>query len=157
MKGDGTLLKADYARTRPVETVLSGPAASLCGAAFLARVEDVIVADIGGTTTDIALLKGGVVQTSADGAVVGGWRTNVEAAHIHTSGLGGDSVVSVRNRNLKGGISLGPRRAIPLSLLSAQQPQIKEMLRHQTEREIAQVTDGRLVQAIIEARPCRTG
>ena len=71
VKGDGTLLKADYARTRPVETVLSGPAASLCGAAFLARVEDIIVADIGGTTTDIALLKGGVVQTSADGALWG--------------------------------------------------------------------------------------
>ena len=151
VKGDGTLLKADYARTRPVETVLSGPAASLCGAAFLARAEDIIVADIGGTTTDIALLKGGVVQTSADGAVVGGWRTNVEAAHIHTSGLGGDSVVSVRNRNLKGGVSLGPRRAIPLSLLSTQQPHIKEVLRHQTEREIAQVSDGRFVQAIVEA------
>ena len=106
VKGDGTLLQADYARTRPVETVLSGPAASISGAAFLVGEEDFIVSDIGGTTTDIARLRGGVVQTSADGAIVGGWRTNVEAAHIRTFGLGGDSVVSVNSRDLKGGSAL---------------------------------------------------
>ena len=88
VKGDGTLLQADYACTRPVETILSGPAASLSGAAFLAKAKDAMVADIGGTTTDIARLRGGVVQTYADGAMVGGWRTNVEAAQIRTSGLG---------------------------------------------------------------------
>ncbi len=151
VKGDGTLLQADYARTRPVETVLSGPAASISGAAFLVGEEDFIVSDIGGTTTDIARLRGGVVQTSADGAIVGGWRTNVEAAHIRTFGLGGDSVVSVNSRDLKGGICLGPRRAIPLSLLSTQQPQIKEILRQQTEQAIAQGTDGRFVQAMVQA------
>ncbi|MEC7191769.1 MAG: hydantoinase/oxoprolinase family protein, partial [Pseudomonadota bacterium] len=151
VKGDGTLLQADYARTRPVETVLSGPAASISGAAFLVEEEDFIVSDIGGTTTDIARLRGGVVQTSADGAMVGGWRTNVEAAHIHTFGLGGDSMVSVNSRDLKGGICLGPRRAIPLSLLGTQQPQIKEILRQQTEQAIAQGTDGRFVQAMVQA------
>ena len=151
VKGDGTLLQADYARTRPVETVLSGPAASISGAAFLVGEEDFIVSDIGGTTTDIARLRGGVVQTSADGAIVGGWRTNVEAAHIRTFGLGGDSVVSVNSRDLKGGICLGPRRAIPLSLLSTQQPQIKEILRQQTEQAIAQGTDGRFVLAMVKA------
>ena len=151
VKGDGTLLQADYARTRPVETVLSGPAASISGAAFLAGEEDVIVSDIGGTTTDIARLRGGVVQTSADGAIVGGWRTNVKAAYIRTFGLGGDSVVSVNSRDLEGGISLGPRRAIPLSLLSTQQPQIKEILRQQTEQTIAQGTDGRFLLATVQA------
>ena len=151
VKGDGTLLQADYARTRPVETVLSGPAASISGAAFLVGKEDVIVADIGGTTTDIARLRGGIVQTSADGAIVGGWRTNVEAAHIRTFGLGGDSVVSVNGRDLKGGICLGPRRAIPLSLLSTHQPKIKGVLREQTKQAIAQGTDGRFVQAMVQA------
>ena len=151
VKGDGTLLQADYARTRPVETVLSGPAASLSGAAFLAGVEDVMVADIGGTTTDIARLRGGIAQTSVDGAMVGGWRTNVEAAHIRTTGLGGDSAVTVNSRDLKGRISLGPRRAIPLSLLSTKWPQIKQILRQQTEQAIAQNSDGRFVQAMVTA------
>ena len=54
VKGDGSLLRADFARSRPVETVLSGPAASLSGAAFLAGSKSALVADIGGTTTDIA-------------------------------------------------------------------------------------------------------
>ena len=152
VKGDGTLLQADYACTRPVETILSGPAASLSGAAFLAKAKDVMVADIGGTTTDIARLRGGVVQTYADGAMVGGWRTNVEAAQIRTSGLGGDSAVSARSRDLKGGVSLGPRRAIPLSLLSTQQPQIEEILRRQTEQVIAQTTDGSFVHAMVTAK-----
>ena len=82
---------------------------------------------------------------------MGGWRTNVEAAHIRTFGLGGDSVVSVNSRDLKGGICLGPRRAIPLSLLSTQQPQIKGVLREQTKQAIAQGTDGRFVQAMVQA------
>ena len=151
VKGDGTLLQADYACTRPVETVLSGPAASISGAAFLVEAEDVMVTDIGGTTTDIARLRGGVVQTSAEGAMVGGWRTSVEAALVRTSGLGGDSAVSVNSRDLKGGVCLGPRRAIPLSLLSTQQPKIKEVLFQQVERAIAQGTDGRFVQAMVEA------
>ena len=49
VKGDGSLLHIDYARTRPVETILSGPAASLAGAAFLANKKQALVADIGGT------------------------------------------------------------------------------------------------------------
>ena len=151
VKGDGTLLQADYARTRAVETVLSGPAASLNGAAFLAKYEDVMVADIGGTTTDISRLRGGVMQISKDGAVLGGWRTNVGAAHVRTFGLGGDSVVTVNRRGLKGGVSLGPRRALPLSLLSLQQPQILEVLRQQTKEPISQATHGHFVQAMVAA------
>ena len=59
VKGDGSLLRADFARSRPVETVLSGPAASLSGAAFLAGSKSALVADIGGTTTDISFLQNG--------------------------------------------------------------------------------------------------
>ncbi|MEK9719176.1 MAG: hydantoinase/oxoprolinase family protein, partial [Candidatus Puniceispirillum sp.] len=68
VKGDGSLLEADFARNRPVETVLSGPAASLSGAAFLAGATSAIVADIGGTTTDIAILNQGAPRLKADGA-----------------------------------------------------------------------------------------
>ena len=88
VKGDGSLLEADFARNRPVETVLSGPAASLSGAAFLAGTKTALVADIGGTTTDIAFLHEGTPRLKADGAIVGGWQTMVEAAEIRTTGLG---------------------------------------------------------------------
>ena len=94
VKGDGSLLESGYARSRPVETVLSGPAASLAGAAFLAGARTAMVADIGGTTTDIALLQNGAPRLKPDGALVGGWQTMVEAADIRTCGLGGDSEVA---------------------------------------------------------------
>ena len=145
VKGDGSMLQAEYARGRPVETVLSGPAASLSGAAFLAGEADALVADIGGTTTDIARLRGGAVQTSKDGAIVGGWRTCVAAAHIRTSGLGGDSEVAARSRDMVAGVNLGPRRAVPLSLLATEHPEIKAVLEAQAGQAIAQATDGRFV------------
>ena len=59
VRGDGALMSAAVARERPVETILSGPAASLVGATFLANAADAIVSDIGGTTTDIAVLRAG--------------------------------------------------------------------------------------------------
>ena len=69
--------------------------------------------------------------------MVGGWRTCVEAAHIRTSGLGGDSEVAVRTRDMVAGVDLGPRRAIPLSLLATEHPQIKQILEAQLGQAIA--------------------
>ncbi len=109
VKGDGSLLHVDYARTRPVETILSGPAASLAGAAFLAEKKAALVADIGGTTTDIARLQQGVALLSHEGAHIGGWRTMVEAAHIRTRGLGGDSEIRADNRAMTPSLLLGAK------------------------------------------------
>ena len=102
VKGDGSLLHADFARSRPVETILSGPAASLSGAAFLAGSKNALIADIGGTTTDVAFLENGAPRLKRDGAFVGGWQTMVEAAEIRTFGLGGDSEVKPVLRGLRG-------------------------------------------------------
>ena len=145
VKGDGSLLQADYARSRPVETVLSGPAASLAGAAFLAGTKTALVADIGGTTTDIALLQNGAPRLKADGALVGGWQTMVEAADIRTCGLGGDSEVRPVSRGTSGGLTLGPRRAVPLSLLATRWPDVKDRLSAQLEVAVPMATDGRFV------------
>ena len=93
VKGDGSLMKAEIALEYPVETVLSGPAASVVGAGFLTGLADFVVSDMGGTTTDIAIVSGGRPVISAEGALVGGWRTMVEAVDVRTSGLGGDSEV----------------------------------------------------------------
>jgi N-methylhydantoinase A/oxoprolinase/acetone carboxylase beta subunit len=139
--GDGSLLSAAAARTRPVETILSGPAASIVGAAFLAGLDDALVADVGGTTTDIALLRGGRPRLSPAGAVVGGHATMVEAIEAHTTGLGGDSEL----RRGEAGLALGPRRVVPLSLLASQWPEILALLAEQAERAIARDHDGRFV------------
>ena len=116
VRGDGALISAAEARLRPIETILSGPAASLVGARHLTGLDDAVVSDIGGTTTDVAVLDGGRPRLDAEGAVVGGYRTMVEAVAMRTYGLGGDSEVRINDRGLKARIDLGPRRLLPLSL-----------------------------------------
>src|SRR4029077_1835285 len=95
----------------PVETVLSGPAASVVGAGFLSGLQDFTVADMGGTTTDVAIVAGGRPVVREEGAVIGGWRTMVEAIDVRTCGLGGDSEVDFdRERR----VYVGARRAVAL-------------------------------------------
>jgi N-methylhydantoinase A/oxoprolinase/acetone carboxylase beta subunit len=126
VKGDGSLMKAEVALDCPVETILSGPAASVVGASFLTGLEDFVVADMGGTTTDIAVVAGGRPVVRAEGALVGTWRTMVQAVDVRTSGLGGDSEVYFdRYTRLR----VGPRKAMPLSLLAQQFPAVLAQLR----------------------------
>ena len=149
VKGDGSLIESSFARTRPVETVLSGPAASLSGAAFLAGSDSALVADIGGTTTDIAFLQNGAPRLKSEGAFVGGWQTMVEAAEIRTCGLGGDSEVTHVSRGRLSGLNIGPRRAVPLALLACTQPQIKLQMQAQLDLPVPTITDGRFVFPIM--------
>lgn len=132
VKGDGSLIEAELAMSCPVETILSGPAASVVGARYLSGEREVFVSDMGGTTTDVALLRDGRPVLNPDGAVVGGWRTMVEAVAVHTYGLGGDSEVRLDEAE---GLVVGPRRAMPLSLLAQQHPGVLDMLRAQLELE----------------------
>lgn len=127
VKGDGSLVAADVALMRPVETILSGPAASVVGARHLCDEDNVVVVDMGGTTTDIALLRDGRPVLDREGASVAGWKTMVEAIAVHTFGLGGDSEVHRRGNDL----SVGPRRLVPLSLLAQQHPRVLDALRGQ--------------------------
>ena len=124
VKSDGSLMSAQTARGRPIETILSGPAASVAGASYLARLTNAIVVDMGGTTTDTAVIRNGVVRTCDEGASVGGWRTHVKALDMRTLGLGGDSLVAYEKRKLR----IGPRRVAPVSWLISRQPQGREAL-----------------------------
>ena len=119
VRGDGALIAAAQARERPIETILSGPAASIVGARWLTEERDALVSDIGGTTTDVALLRDGLPAIDPEGARVGGFRTMVEAVAMRTTGLGGDSAVHLRE-GLDGGLRLGPRRLVPVSLFAAE-------------------------------------
>ncbi len=118
VRGDGALISAAMVRERPIETILSGPAASIVGARWLTGASDALVSDIGGTTTDVALLRDGLPEIDPLGARVGGFRTMVEAVAMRTTGLGGDSEVHLVTEGLTGGLRLGPRRLIPVSLLA---------------------------------------
>ena len=118
VRGDGALVGEAFARRKPVETILSGPAASLVGASFLTGEVDAVVNDIGGTTSDIALLRNGKPSIDPDGATVGGHRTMVEAVAMRTFGLGGDSAVSPHMEGLTVRLVLGPQRWLPVSSLA---------------------------------------
>ena len=115
VKGDGTLMSARLAKERPVETILSGPAASVAGARHLTGLDDAIVVDMGGTTTDTAILAGGSVKICETGSDVGGQRTHVKALDIRTAGLGGDSLITWK----EGHFSIGPRRVAPIAWLGS--------------------------------------
>jgi N-methylhydantoinase A/oxoprolinase/acetone carboxylase beta subunit len=123
VKGDGSLISEAVALERPVETVLSGPAASVSGARHLTDLREGVVMDMGGTTTDSAVLSQGLVRVHPEGATVGGWRTSVEAADIYTIGLGGDSHL---NFNADRELFVGPRRVLPLCKLAAEVPAVAE-------------------------------
>ncbi len=145
VRGDGALISAAEARLRPIETILSGPAASLVGARHLTGLDNAVVSDIGGTTTDVAVLDKGRPRLDGEGAVVGGFRTMVEAVAMRTFGLGGDSEVRINDRGLQAKIDLGPRRFLPLSLAAVEhEAAIISVLERQLRTAHVGRYDGRL-------------
>lgn len=136
VRGDGALLRSEAALNRPVDTILSGPAASIVGARYLTGLDEAIVVDMGGTTTDIAILKRGRPAIREDGAQVGGWRTLVRAVDAQTTGLGGDSRIQVKGQRLQ----VGPERAVPLSLTAARYPSIlQELAKRRSGRSLPEI------------------
>jgi N-methylhydantoinase A/oxoprolinase/acetone carboxylase beta subunit len=132
VRGDGALISAEFALERPIETILSGPAASIVGARWMTGARDALVSDIGGTTTDIALLRDGRPAIGPDGARVGAYRTMVEAVAMRTTGLGGDSEVHFVTEGLRSGLRLGPRRVLPTALIATMAPaRVHDELRRQ--------------------------
>ncbi len=133
VKGDGTLMDHRHALERPIETVASGPAASAVGARTLTAVEeDMLILDVGGTTSDAALLHAGHPVLRETGAQVGGQHLAFPALALSTEGLGGDSRITVRANHRRGKpalLSLGPERAIPLCFLAAEYPAVQERLK----------------------------
>ncbi len=150
VRGDGALISAEQAREKPIETILSGPAASLVGARWLTdESSDAIVSDIGGTTTDIAVLRGGKPAIDPKGASVGPYRTMVEAVAMYTFGLGGDSEVNLKQGGLDGDILLGPKRVIPICLAaSIDRSLIHNVLDAQLKSETPNEFDARFIRLV---------
>ena len=125
VKGDGSLALAESVAMRPIETVLSGPAASLIGAKWLSGIDNFILSDMGGTTTDLGILQNGRPRVKEEGAEVGGWRTMVRAIDVRTIGLGGDSEITIHPN---GAMVVGPHRVTPISLLASRYPELLSLL-----------------------------
>jgi N-methylhydantoinase A/oxoprolinase/acetone carboxylase beta subunit len=146
VRGDGSLMEAKMALEQPVETILSGPAASVVGARYLCNVGDAFVIDMGGTTTDIVALHNDRPVLNLEGAWVGGRRTMIEAVDVHTTGLGGDSDVRLDETH---NLCVGPRRVVPLSLLAVQYPAVLDVLQgqlgHHVDRDAVDKDKGRFV------------
>ncbi|MEM1019192.1 MAG: hydantoinase/oxoprolinase family protein [Pseudomonadota bacterium] len=104
-QNDGTLMSADFVEKYPVLTFASGPTNSMRGAAYLSGLKDAIVADIGGTTTDIGVLNAGFPRESSVLVDIGGVRTNFRMPDVLAIGLGGGSYV----RYDGGSVTVGPR------------------------------------------------
>jgi N-methylhydantoinase A/oxoprolinase/acetone carboxylase beta subunit len=104
-QNDGTLMSAERVAQYPVLTFASGPTNSMRGAAYLSGLSDALIADIGGTTTDIGMLAGGFPRESAMTSDIGGVRTNFRMPDLLSIGLGGGSLV----RQGAGGLRVGPQ------------------------------------------------
>ena len=137
VRGDGTLMSDEFAARTPVETIHSGPAASAIGGRFLSGLDEALVVDVGGTTTDLALILNGQVTVSVEGAMVGEYKTCVQAANLLSIALGGDSHISYLH---DGQIAVGPERVQPLSHLAADYPDVDKRLKALARRQWAQAT-----------------
>ena len=108
-QNDGSLMSLDYALQYPIFTIASGPANSIRGAAVLSQLQDAIVVDIGGTTTDIGVLHKGFPRESQLAVEIGGVLTNFRMPDLISIGLGGGSRVHTEDTVRVGPDSVGYR------------------------------------------------
>ncbi|MGI6172567.1 MAG: hydantoinase/oxoprolinase family protein [Christensenellales bacterium] len=130
VRSDATVMSDEFALLRPVETILCGPAASVLGGAALTEERDCVIVDMGGTTTDVSIVKGGKPVTETDGVRVGNYSTYVKGVFTDTFALGGDSAI----RMLEGNIALQQRRVTPLCIAAQKWGSIKDELKKLIER-----------------------
>lgn len=104
-QNDGTLMTMEHARRYPILTVACGPTNSIRGASYLSSLKDAIVVDVGGTTTDLGVIQNGFPRESSVAVTIGGVRTNFRMPDVISIGLGGGSIVRVRD---DGSVTVGP-------------------------------------------------
>lgn len=126
VRSDGTLMSESFTGVRPVETLLCGPAASVMGGMALSGTPDCLIVDMGGTTTDMAVVRNGVPLKARDGVRIGKWKTYVKGVYIDTFGLGGDSEI---RQTQHGALHLDSSRVMPLCMAAFRWPEVVDRLR----------------------------
>ena len=109
MQSNGGLMSVAATRSHPVRTLLSGPAGGVVGAVGVARsagLDDIIAMDMGGTSLDVCLVRGGEITLSTEGRV-GAYPVQVPQVDVHTIGAGGGSIARV----VRGALKVGPDSA----------------------------------------------
>lgn len=129
VRSDGSLMTGDFTSSRPVETLLCGPVASVMGAMELSGEPNAMVVDIGGTTTDVAFVKDGIPQRVKTGVRIGSWDTFVKGLSVDTFGLGGDSGVMVDPNT--GELVLEDNKVMPLCMAAVEYPSILKVLQRE--------------------------
>jgi N-methylhydantoinase A/oxoprolinase/acetone carboxylase beta subunit len=125
LKADGGTMPLARALEIPVQSIFSGPAASVMGIlAMMPTDTDVLVLDIGGTTTDIALFAGGQPLLEREGISIDGRPTLVRAIHVESIGVGGDSLIHVEQNE----ILVGPQRLGPCLAMGGASPTVMDAL-----------------------------
>ena len=127
LKADGGAVPAALSRREPVQSILSGPAASVMGVMALAPVEEdacSLLMDMGGTTTDLAVFVDGSPVVDRDGMLLGGRRTLVRALASLSIGVGGDSLLSP----VEDGVRVGPLREGPACAFGGTRPTLLDAL-----------------------------
>jgi hydantoinase/oxoprolinase family protein len=126
LKADGGSLPMEHMVSRPVETAFTGPAATVLGLSALGVIgnKHTVALDIGGTTTDISLWKHGRPLMTKNGVSIREYPSAVRSFAVTSVGIGGESVVRLKNGNL----TVGPERVGPSVALGGVEPTLGDAL-----------------------------
>lgn len=126
LKADGGSLPVEHMVSRPVETAFTGPAATVLGLSALGAIgnQHTVALDIGGTTTDISLWKHGRPLMTKNGVSIREYPSAVRSFAVTSVGIGGESVVRLKNGNL----TVGPERVGPSVALGGVEPTLGDAL-----------------------------
>ncbi|MCG8684824.1 MAG: hydantoinase/oxoprolinase family protein [Desulfobacterales bacterium] len=113
IRGDAQPMDLQKAVNHAADTFASGPAASICYGSSFSQTADAVIVDVGGTTTDISIIRNNYPVISTDGCQIGKWQTHVNAVDMYTVGCGGDSLISFKENR----IEVGPKRVMPVSMV----------------------------------------
>lgn len=140
LKADGGTMPVPHSRTMPVQSIFSGPAASVMGIIALTDIfHDSVILDIGGTTTDIAVFADGAPLIEREGISIGSHPTLVSALKVHSIGIGGASALSVVGEEVR----VGPNRLGPSVCLGGERVTLTDALNYKGLCEVGDVEKSR--------------